>query len=135
MRSDWCTFCTSVTTLCRFQCGMTCGGVPCEDATRKTFQWNLSFMHCSRQLSHFGRVRCDWSQPRRTGSLHSARPSYPWLRPIVSVLCSSDGLRSVEMRSDRAAVPRVTSEIHRRSLRWNFGGLGLSQGVWGPSPP
>jgi len=39
---------------------------------------NSSRVRSSLTLS----ARRDWSQPRQTGSLHSARPSWPWLRSI-----------------------------------------------------
>jgi len=45
---------------------------------------------------HLNRVLYDWSQPRRTGSLHIARPSSPpWLRPITAPI-SSDRIGSDE---------------------------------------
>ena len=54
----------------------------CEDVTRKLLPWNLGWLHWSHQ-------------PRPTGSLRSARPGSPWLRPITTLR-----RRSFEMRLD-----------------------------------
>jgi len=40
-----------------------------------------TYLLTSHLLTYLNWVRCDWSQPQRTGSLHSARSSsWPWLQ-------------------------------------------------------
>jgi len=39
---------------------------------------------------HPNRVRHDWSQPRRTGSLHGARSSQPWIVESPKIIWNGD---------------------------------------------
>jgi len=68
-----------------------CGAVVCmlnlvaSDSHSKPPKTAFTSLISSHLLTpfHVNWVRSDWLQPRRTGSLHTARPSSPWLRPIT----------------------------------------------------
>ena len=69
----------------------------------------------SSQLISFNRnwVRCGWSQPWRTGSLHSERPILPWLRSITA--------RSVKMNWRQVGwVQTRSGELIIDNNSWQF---------------
>ena len=67
-----------------------------------TCSWECSYNFIQSQLTslHLHRVRCDLSQPRRTGSYAVKRPSSPWLRPVAAEM-RWDGVRRTVPNFDR----------------------------------
>jgi len=50
---------------------------------------------CHLTSFHLTLLRRDWSQPRRSGSLHGARPSSPRVRPITAQLVQTRGISCI----------------------------------------
>jgi len=67
---------------------------------------------------HLNWVRCDWSQPRRTGSGAAKRPSSPWLRPIT--------VHSVQTKRGQLTETRLS-----RSYEMRWGEMSNMNAPWG----